>query len=176
MFFFPFVEYFYRMGLRTKYLLTGSGVYDRNTCELDNFVGTNEQMTFVQPGMTMSKPSKVIFLSPDCVVRWRVSHQLLSFVSRLFSERVAENQKQWEVSKAYWVCNQDWPVHNQCMKKVKPEHGYGAAVEQRPVPVRIINAVTVVPTMYSWVGLQQNFMVNIITFIRYSSHWFHLWV
>ena len=71
------------------------------------------------------------------------------------------NQKKWAASKAYWVCNQDWPAHNQCMKKVKPEHGSGVSVEQRPVPVKIIKAVTVVPTMYSWVGLQQNFMVNI---------------
>ena len=70
-----------------------------------------------------------------------------------------ENQKKWENSKASWSCNQDWPSHVPCMKKAKPEHGAGVQVEQKPIPVKILNAVVPVPTMYSWATLQQNFMV-----------------
>ncbi|XP_046464482.1 histone-lysine N-methyltransferase EZH2-like isoform X2 [Daphnia pulex] len=76
------------------------------------------------------------------------------------NERVAANQKKWEVSKAFWACSQDWPAHSQCMKKVKPDHCLGVNTDQKAVPVKIINAVAPVPTMYSWAGLQQNFMVE----------------
>ncbi|XP_045026925.1 histone-lysine N-methyltransferase EZH2 isoform X2 [Daphnia magna] len=76
------------------------------------------------------------------------------------NERVAANQKKWEVSKAFWSCSQEWPAHSQCMKKVKPDHGLGVNTDQKQVPVKIINAVAPVPTMYSWAGLQQNFMVE----------------
>lgn len=64
------------------------------------------------------------------------------------------------MSRAFWNCSQEWPAHSQCMKKVKPEHGGGINTgEQKPVPVKTINGVAPVPTMYSWAGLQQNFMV-----------------
>jgi histone-lysine N-methyltransferase EZH2 len=57
----------------------------------------------------------------------------------------------------------DWPGHQQCIKKVTLEHGAGvnhqAFYKHKPIPIKIINAVAPVPTMYSWAGLQQNFMV-----------------
>lgn len=87
-----------------------------------------------------------------------------------FTDTMIENQKKWEVSKAYWFCSQDWPAHGQCMKKAKPEHGAGTQVEQKPVSIKVINAVVPVPTMYSWAGLQQNFMVIKLATIAIFAH------
>ena len=92
------------------------------------------------------------------VILFSSSDELFKLMVSLV-ERVAANQKKWEGSKAFWSCSQEWPAHSQCMKKVKPEHGLGVNAEQKPVPVKIINAVAPVPTMYTWAGLQQNFMV-----------------
>lgn len=51
------------------------------------------------------------------------------------------------------------PRHVVMMKKIKPDVCAGVTCDQKSVPVRIINAVVPVPTMYTWAGLQQNFMV-----------------
>ena len=84
----------------------------------------------------------------------------LWYFTNLFcdTESVTASQKKWEVSKAIWSCKQEYPAHIQ-VKNVKPEHGLGVDTDQKPVPVKIINAVEPIPTMYTWAGLQQNFTV-----------------
>ena len=88
------------------------------------------------------------------------------------SDMADVNQKKWDSSKSHWNCGTDWPGHQQCVRKVNLEHGAGvnhqAFYKHKPIPVKIINAVAPVPTMYSWAGLQQNFMVKCFTVLFIS--------
>ena len=72
---------------------------------------------------------------------------------------MVQNQNKWETSKAWWMTSQEQPCHSSCVKKVKPDHGAGTQSDQKPVPLRILNAVVPMPCMYTWAALQQNFMV-----------------
>ncbi|XP_069697731.1 histone-lysine N-methyltransferase E(z) isoform X2 [Periplaneta americana] len=69
---------------------------------------------------------------------------------------VAE-QKRWTDGKAVWISLQDTPLHAACMKKAEVVCSDG---EVQNSPVKIINAVTPIPTMYTWAPIQQNFMVE----------------
>jgi len=69
---------------------------------------------------------------------------------------VAE-QKRWADGKAVWLSLQDTPLHAACMKKAEVVCSDG---EVQSSPVKIINAVTPIPTMYTWAPIQQNFMVE----------------
>lgn len=72
---------------------------------------------------------------------------------------VAE-QKRWTDGKAVWISLQDSPLHAACMKKAEVVCSDG---EVQNSPVKIINAVTPIPTMYTWAPIQQNFMVSLQT-------------
>jgi hypothetical protein len=72
---------------------------------------------------------------------------------------VAE-QKRWTDGKAVWISLQDTPLHAACMKKAEVVCSDG---EVQNSPVKIINAVTPIPTMYTWAPIQQNFMVSLET-------------
>ncbi|XP_067003838.1 histone-lysine N-methyltransferase E(z) isoform X2 [Anabrus simplex] len=66
-------------------------------------------------------------------------------------------QKRWAEGKAVWTFMQDAPPHAVCMKKAEIVCSDG---EVQNSPVKIINAVTPIPTMYTWAPIQQNFMVE----------------
>lgn len=70
----------------------------------------------------------------------------------------AEN-KLWTDSavNVIWDPKEGEPAHLQCMKRSNCQSSDGTS---QSVPIRIINAVTPIPTMYSWVPTQQNFMVE----------------
>jgi len=67
-------------------------------------------------------------------------------------------QKRWTDGKAVWISVQDTPLHAACMKKAEVVCSDG---EVQSSPVKIINAVTPIPTMYTWAPIQQNFMVSL---------------
>lgn len=67
------------------------------------------------------------------------------------------DQKRWADGKAMWLAMQDIPSHVSCMKKAEINSSDG---DSQNCPVKIVNAVTPIPTMYTWAPIQQNFMVE----------------
>jgi len=60
-------------------------------------------------------------------------------------------------AKPVWLCSEDPPSHSQFIRRAAAKDSDGKI---QSVPVKIINAVNPIPTMYSWAPLQQNFMVE----------------
>jgi histone-lysine N-methyltransferase EZH2 len=85
--------------------------------------------------------------------------KLILYLFNLEDILVAE-QKRWTDGKAVWISLQDTPLHAACMKKAEVVCSDG---EVQNSPVKIINAVTPIPTMYTWAPIQQNFMVSLAT-------------
>lgn len=77
----------------------------------------------------------------------------------MLSDQVTAENKLWTDSavNVVWDPKEGEPAHMQCMKQSKCQSSDGTS---QSVPIRIINAVTPIPTMYSWVPTQQNFMVE----------------
>ncbi|TRY74487.1 hypothetical protein TCAL_01325 [Tigriopus californicus] len=59
--------------------------------------------------------------------------------------------------KPIWVCSEDPPSHSQFIRRAEAKDNEGKIQSN---PIKIINAVNPIPTMYSWAPLQQNFMVE----------------
>ncbi|KAK0158340.1 hypothetical protein PV328_009355 [Microctonus aethiopoides] len=76
---------------------------------------------------------------------------------RMMDDLLTAEQKRWADGKAMWLEKQDIPAHVSCMKKAEITSSDG---ETQTVPIKIMNAVTPIPTMYTWAPIQQNFMVE----------------
>ncbi|XP_037906664.1 histone-lysine N-methyltransferase E(z) isoform X3 [Hermetia illucens] len=77
-----------------------------------------------------------------------------------------EEEDLWCNTNAVWNPQNVDPPHVNCMKKAEavPVDGKCAvdtpAGETQKLPIRVIHAVTPIPTMYTWAPTQQNFMVE----------------
>lgn len=77
----------------------------------------------------------------------------------LVADILNAEQGRWREAKVLWQCLQEPPLHHSVMKKAEV---IGTDGEVQSRPVKMINAVTPIPTMYTWAPIQQNFMVIVI--------------
>ncbi|KAL1129383.1 hypothetical protein AAG570_013910 [Ranatra chinensis] len=70
---------------------------------------------------------------------------------------LSEEQRKWADGKAVWFAKRMEEPHARCMKDAQIVRSDGTLMTAR---IKIINAVTPIPTMYTWAPIQQNFMVE----------------
>lgn len=84
-----------------------------------------------------------------------------------FADGLVEENKKWLQSKVVWSWQQEAPAHAVCMKKSEVVSSDG---ERQSIPIKVINSVTPIPTMYTWAPIQQNFMVWCLLIISVKIH------
>merc|ERR1712168_733869 len=75
-------------------------------------------------------------------------------------EKPLENENKEVIgvrARPIWVCSEDPPSHSQFIRRAEAKDNDGKI---QSIPIKIMNAVNPIPTMYSWAPLQQNFMVE----------------
>lgn len=85
-----------------------------------------------------------------------------------YLEKKAEELKRLQSRKAVWECR---PYVETVSRSKRSEVSKvdGSGEDVMSVPIKIINAVAPVPTMYIWAPIQQNFMVLLILYLTNSK-------
>ncbi|XP_073968836.1 histone-lysine N-methyltransferase E(z) [Rhodnius prolixus] len=73
------------------------------------------------------------------------------------TDLLIEEHKKWRECKAVWECKFVDEPHARCMKQAQIMRSDNEVLTSR---IKMINAVTPIPTMYTWAPIQQNFMVE----------------
>ncbi|KAF7992440.1 hypothetical protein HCN44_001765 [Aphidius gifuensis] len=73
------------------------------------------------------------------------------------TDLLTTEEKRWADGKAMWLAMHEIPSHVSCMKKAEISSSEN---EIQNCPIKVLNAVTPIPTMYTWAPIQQNFMVE----------------
>lgn len=81
-----------------------------------------------------------------------------------YLEKKAEELKRLQSRKAIWECR---PFVETVSRSKRSEVSKvdGSGEDTMSVPIKIINAVAPIPTMYIWAPIQQNFMVTLILYL-----------
>ncbi|KAL7306374.1 hypothetical protein TKK_0001798 [Trichogramma kaykai] len=76
---------------------------------------------------------------------------------KVMTELLESENKRWLDSRAMWLALHEIPAQESCMKKAEIACSDG---DVQNCPVKLLNAITPIPTMYTWAPIQQNFMVE----------------
>lgn len=79
----------------------------------------------------------------------------------MLADVLTEEHQKWLNSKAIWVHKKIDDPHARCMKDAVVTRYDGQAARSMTCKIKVINAVTPIPTMYTWAPIQQNFMVRL---------------
>lgn len=97
------------------------------------------------------------------VKRFKRADEVKVAWARNMSEAVKNRESDMNTSgkKPFWPPPADSPNHESLMKRAEVSYTDAAGVvTTQQVPIRVINSVNPIPTMYTWAPTQKNFMVE----------------